>query len=447
MEAMKRALIIFTRIPVQGKTKTRMMPHFSPRQCAALHACFLSDIRKQCEACGADIFVSYAPENGKLERLKMLLGKEKKYMPQEGEHLGKRMLHAFREVFEQGYDSCVLIGTDVPELREHHLRKAFWKLQEKDIVFGKTSDGGYYLVGMKKLQPLVFGLNEYGHSRVFQETLDQISEAGITVGFTDTLSDMDTPEDLRDFYGRMRRDPELAASRTGRFVTKIRKISIIVPVYNEAKTIEAMQRQLLPLKDRCEILFVDGGSTDGTRELIRSEYRVISSPKGRACQMNTGAVNSDGDILFFLHCDSELPRNPLGEIRRTLSGHRAGCFGIAFHSKNFFMFTCRVISNHRIKDRKVMFGDQGIFLDRDLFFQAGMFPEIPIMEDYQFSLTLKEMGVKLGMAGHRIYTSDRRFPPGTIPKLKLMWKMNRLRKMYRDGVAIERIAELYRDIR
>jgi rSAM/selenodomain-associated transferase 2/rSAM/selenodomain-associated transferase 1 len=447
MKAMRQAIIIFTRIPIQGKTKTRMMPHLSPRQCAALHACFLMDIRKQCEACGADLFVSYAAENGKLERLRTLLGEEKRYIPQKGKNLGERMLHAFQQVFEQGYDSCVLIGTDVPELRECHLKKAFWKLQEQDIVFGKTMDGGYYLVGMKKPQPLVFGLDEYGHSRVLEETLAQISEAGLTAGFTDTLSDMDTPEDLRGLYERIRRDPDLAASRTGRFVTKNRKISIIIPIYNERKTIESMQRQLLVLKDRCEILFVDGGSTDGTQDLIWPEYRMISSGKGRACQMNTGAVNSTGDILFFLHCDSELPQNPLGEIRRVLSGHRAGCFGIAFHSKNFFMFTCQVISNHRIKDRKVMFGDQGIFIDRALFFQAGMFPEIPIMEDYQFSLTLKEMGVKLGMARHRIYTSDRRFPRGTIPKLKLMWKMNRLRKMYRDGVSIEKIARLYQDIR
>lgn len=444
---MKQALIIFTRIPVQGKTKTRMMPHFSPRQCAALHACFLMDIRKQCEACGADIFVSYAAESGKLERLRELLGEEKQYLPQAGENLGGRMLDAFQKVFEKGYDSCVLIGTDVPELRERCLRKAFWQLQERDVVFGRTEDGGYYLVGMKQPQPLVFGLDAYGHSRVLKETLERMSEAGLTAGFTNTLSDMDTPEDLRGFYRRIRLDPELAAGKTGRFVTKIRKISIIVPVYNERKTIEAMQRQLLPLRNRCEILFVDGGSTDGTRELIWPEYRVISSEKGRACQMNTGAVNSTGDILFFLHCDSELPENPLGEIRRVLSGHRAGCFGIAFHSKNFFMFTCRVISNHRVKDRKVMFGDQGIFIDRDLFFQAGMFPDLPIMEDYQFSLTLKEMGVKLGMAGRRIYTSDRRFPSGTIPKLKLMWNMNRLRKMYRDGVSIEKIARMYRDIR
>lgn len=127
--------------------------------------------------------------------------------------------------------------------------------------------------------------------------------------------------------------------------------------------------------------------------------------------------------------------------------YRAGCFGIAYHSWNFFMFTCRVISNHRIKDRKVMFGDQGIFLERELFFGAGMFPEIPIMEDYQFSLTLKEMGIRLGMAKRRIYTSDRRYPAGTVPKLKFMWKMNRMRKMYREHVPIEKIDRLYRDVR
>lgn len=65
-----------------------------------------------------------------------------------------------------------------------------------------------------------------------------------------------------------------------------------------------------------------------------------------------------------------------------------------------------------------MFGDQGIFITRELFFKAGMFPALPIMEDYQFSLTLKEMGVKLGIARHRIYTSDRRFPKKVIPQLK-----------------------------
>ena len=208
-----------------------------------------------------------------------------------------------------------------------------------------------------------------------------------------------------------------------------------------------LQRQLSSLKEQCEIILVDGGSTDKTQTLIEPGYRVISAEKGRANQMNQGALESTGDILFFLHCDSELPENVLGEIRTVMREYRAGCFGIAFRSKNPLMFICRVISNYRVKDRKVMFGDQGMFMERELFFELGMFPQIPIMEDYQLSLTLKEMGVKIGIAKHRIYTSDRRFPKKTIPKLKVMWKMNRLRKMYRDGISIGKISNLYKDVR
>ena len=94
-----------------------------------------------------------------------------------------------------------------------------------------------------------------------------------------------------------------------------------------------------------------------------------------------------------------------------------------------------------------MFGDQGIFVERDLFFEVGMFPEIPILEDYRFSITLKERGIHLGMTRKRIYTSDRRFQGNTVEKLKLMWLMNRLRAMYRDGVPVEEIARLYEDVR
>ena len=245
----------------------------------------------------------------------------------------------------------------------------------------------------------------------------------------------------------MRSQKSLRKTYTGRYLMKKQKISIIIPLYNEETTVEKLQEQLLPLHEKCEIIFVDGGSTDATLSLIRPEFRVLHSEKGRANQMNLGALESNGDILFFLHSDSELPMRPLEEIKAVMKDHEAGCFGIAFHSRQFFMWTCRVISNHRIKDRKVMFGDQGIFITRELFFEAGMFPNLPIMEDYQFSLTLKEMGVKLGITRHRIYTSDRRFPKKVIPQLKVMWKMNRLRKMYRDGVPIETISRMYRDVR
>ena len=225
------------------------------------------------------------------------------------------------------------------------------------------------------------------------------------------------------------------------------KISIIIPIYNEETTIEKLLNTLKPLRGRCEILFVDGGSSDRTLDIVGREYPVLHSEKGRAKQMNYGAIHSTGDVLFFLHCDSEVPKTALEEIEEVMENHKAGCFGIAFRSYHFFMLTCRIISNHRIKDRKVMFGDQGIFVDRDLFFEVGMFPDLPIMEDYQFSLTLKEKGIKLGITKHRIYTSDRRFAGNTITKLKVMWKMNRLRALYRQGVPASELSLMYEDIR
>ena len=223
------------------------------------------------------------------------------------------------------------------------------------------------------------------------------------------------------------------------------KISIIIPIYNEEKTIEAFFKTLEPVKEKAELIFVDGGSSDRTLALIPETYTVLHGPKGRAKQMNLGAANSGGSVLFFLHCDSELPEDAIEQIETVMERYSVGCFGIAFHSKNIWMKCCQAISNHRIKDRKVMFGDQGIFIRRSLFFEIGGFPELPIMEDYQFSLTLKEMGVKIGIAKKRIYTSDRRFAEGG--RLRVMWKMNRLRAMYRKGVDIEEISGLYRDIR
>lgn len=399
-----------------------------------------------CKKVNADIFICHTPED---ERgwLHQIFGEHAHYFLQTKEGLGGRMYTAIDEVLQKGYEACVLIGTDVPEVQSGDIERAFELLETKDVVFAPVADGGYYLVGMKEARREVFEQKTYGHGNVLEETLQGIEESGISVGLADEKHDIDTREDIADFRNRMMGNRALQKSETGKYLMRTKKISVIIPVYNEETTIKALLSQLRMLKDRCEILFVDGGSTDRTLEYIDSDFRVLRSEKGRAKQMNLAAKESTGDILFFLHCDSELPEKPLEQIRYVMKDYRWGCFGIAFHSKNFFMFTCRVISNHRIKDRKVVFGDQGIFIDRDLFFEIGMYPEIPLMEDYQLSLTLKERGEKIGIAKKRIYTSARRFPKGTIPKLREMWKMNRLRKKYRDGVDIEEIAKKYDDVR
>jgi len=225
------------------------------------------------------------------------------------------------------------------------------------------------------------------------------------------------------------------------------KISVIVPIYNEERLICQFQKTLEPIKDCCEIIFVDGGSEDNTVSMISEEFLIFHSAKGRANQMNYGAEKSTGDVLLFLHCDSKLPETILADIEYVMKDHQAGCFGIAFHTAHFLMKCCQTLSNLRAGIRGIMFGDQGIFIERELFFRMGMFPTLPIMEDYQFSLNLKAAGIKPGLARHRIYTSDRRFSGSNMKKLKVMWQMHRLRSLYRKGRPVGEISDRYAEVR
>ena len=449
-----KAIIFFTRAPIAAKTKTRMQPYLSPDECAALHKSMIEDIYKECVKIQADIFVYYTPLEG-LGRLYKLIGKESTYRLQKGADLGEKMYNAISEVLDLGYESCILIGSDIAELRKEHLNTAFNKLENADIVFGKTVDGGYYLVGMKKAVKEVFEVEKYGNSEVFANTLKKLSKLGLKVSYTKTLYDIDTKEDLALHRKRLRKYvprhskyyKELQKRNLGKFALDKLKISIIIPVYNEEKTIVNLQSKLHSLYKKCEIIFVDGGSTDATLSLIDKKYKLFSSEKGRANQMNKGALESSGDVLLFLHSDSILPKNPLRQIKKVMRNYEVGCFGIRFNTKSILMKICALMSNYRAGIGHIMFGDQGIFIDRATFFKLGMFPKLPIMEDYQLSLSLKSKKIKTAMTKSHITTSDRRFTGNSIDKLKLMLKMHRLRSMYRKGVDIEKIASLYKDKR
>lgn len=221
-------------------------------------------------------------------------------------------------------------------------------------------------------------------------------------------------------------------------------ISIIIPTLDEARVIDALLSQLEPLRGRCEIVFVDGGSSDGTREaILDAGFRLVDAPRGRGTQLNAGARASSGEILFFLHADSALPPDPLGEIRRAMRGHRVGCFGVRFEPSSPLMLCCRLLSNYRCYVRRIMFGDQGIFIDRDLFFEVGGFPDLPLMEDYQFSLDLRARGFRPAPTRRRIATSSRRFGTTPASRIKTMLLMGRLRRMYREGTPVEEIVRIY----
>lgn len=131
---MKQALIL-----LQGfRYRERQNPVdalFSPKQCAQLHTCFLKDISEQCRKVKADCFVCYAAEDGDVKELKDILGKQKEYFPQTGKSLGQRMYHSLEYVLGLGYDVCLLMGTDIPEVSSPDLEKAFQVLKEKTLFW------------------------------------------------------------------------------------------------------------------------------------------------------------------------------------------------------------------------------------------------------------------------------------------------------------------------
>lgn len=221
-------------------------------------------------------------------------------------------------------------------------------------------------------------------------------------------------------------------------------ISIIIPVYNEASTIDRLIDNLEQFKASCEIIFVDGGSQDGTSGIIEEKYRLVHSPrKGRSHQMNVGAALATGEILLFLHSDSLLPGDALKRIQEIISrGYNAGCFKIKFQSRSMLMKICGFMSNARVKFRNIAFGDQGIFISKSYFYELGGFPELPIMEDYQLSMNIKAKGDKIALANTKLATSERRFLKNG--RLRTMMRMQRLQSMYRKGKSISEIADLYR---
>ena len=210
---MKNAIICFTRVPRAGLTKTRLMGLLSGEQCAQLHWAFLRDLARIYENLDADLFVFHTPAP-EWESLKAVFPMAKGFYPQSGEGLGEKMNTALNTVLSMGYEAVVLTGADLPAMTADHIRSGFDALETADVTLGPTSDGGYYLVGVKSPAPYLFENQTYGCGSVFDNAVSAVAAAGKTFRRTLLCDDVDTPEDLRALH----LSPD---SHTARYLRKI----------------------------------------------------------------------------------------------------------------------------------------------------------------------------------------------------------------------------------
>lgn len=432
-------LILFTRYPVPGKAKTRLIPVLGEQGAADLSRDMTEHTLAAVQLHGAGaVEMQVRFTDGDPAAVKNWLGDEVDYVPQGDGDLGSRMERAFRESFGSGYRKVVIIGTDCPELGRGHVDEALVLLEDNPIVLGPSTDGGYYLIGIRSGAPeglfnAVFRDIPWGTGNVLSETINAVAETGLDLGLLDDLDDVDEPEDLVHW--------EKAAAAAPKAHRKL-TISIVIPTFNEKEWIDSLLERLESVPG-VEVIVSDGGSTDGTLEAcLAHKIHVVDSQPGRAAQMNRGAEVAHGDILLFLHADTSLPDGFEMAIGRAMIREDvvAGAFRFAVDYRSAAMGIVERLANRRSR-LGIVFGDQAIFVRAPAFRLAGGFPDQPIMEDYQLMRHLRGQG-RVVLLDETAVTSARKWREKGVFRVTIVNQL--VTWLYVLGVGPERLARMYR---
>jgi rSAM/selenodomain-associated transferase 2 len=226
-------------------------------------------------------------------------------------------------------------------------------------------------------------------------------------------------------------------------------LSVIVPTLDEAARLAVRLRELAARRVD-DVVVADGGSRDGTVEIARAHpgVRVVDAPRGRGRQLNAGARAAIGDVLLFLHADTELPEDVRSWVERTLAETPvvAGAFRVrtvADAGRRNWLGPLLRIADIRSHVTRLPYGDQAIFVRRDAFERVGGFPDEPLMEDVELVRRLRRIGRVVTVPAY-VRASGRRFLRHPITGTLCMWTFPTL---HRAGVPPRVLARWYRNVR
>jgi rSAM/selenodomain-associated transferase 2 len=228
-----------------------------------------------------------------------------------------------------------------------------------------------------------------------------------------------------------------------------RRLAMVIPVLDEGPLVPALLAQVGELARDAEVVVVDGGSQDGTREALgaRAEalgFRVIDAPRGRGPQMNAGAAATGGEAILFLHADSRLPDDAIARVLDSIdAGAVGGCFRVRIASRDPRLRLAAGLINLRSRLLPSASGDQAIFVRRADFYAVGGFAD-GLCEDLGLVARLRARG-RLALLDRAVETSPRRWERhGVTRTIVLMWA---LRAAFHLGVDPRTLARFYPDAR
>lgn len=400
MNNLKEKLILFTRYPVPGKTKTRLIPALGEKGAADLQEIMagLAVINARCLSAASEVDIEIRYDGATKAKMHRWLGNGLHFKKSGSGDIGQRMHRAFEDAFRSGYNHVVIIGCDCPRIDTQLLTSAFEALNDNEMVIGPATDGGYYLIGLNKPTPEMFTGVQWGTDSVYQQTMAIAKDKKLRTVKVDELTDIDTADDLDVCRDMKLIRPDSKSS-----------ISIIIATFNEQDNI---QRTIeTASKDAVEVIVVDGGSEDNTVELARKAgASVFAASCPRAGLLNLAALKAKGDILLFLHADTLLPNHYAQAVRNTVqcSAVAAGAFRLGIDSNALGIRFVEKTANLRSRLLMLPYGDQALFMTKNTFLRMGGFADMPIMEDYELVKRLGRRG-KVITLPEKVITSARRW--------------------------------------
>ncbi len=395
--AVTLSLVLFTRLPKPGRAKTRLIPALGAEGAAGLQRQMtLLAVARAWAFCAAapGRRLVIAHDGGSARELRAWLGRLN-YMPQGEGDLGARMQRAVTAEFQSGARSVLVIGADCPRLQGSVLESAVRALEASDLTFGPASDGGYYLVGLRKPVAEIFANIPWGTGEVLTCSVRSARQVNLEPALLEMFPDVDEPADLPDAQAA------LDASRT---------VSVIIPALNESANLTCLLPRITAAQPH-EVLVADGGSTDDTLAIAQSlGAKVVRANRGRGQQMNAAASVATGEFLLFLHADTDPPERFPALVCATLErpAVAAGAFRFALREPVAGGALIETGVALRCALCQLPYGDQGLFVRRALFLSLGGFRDWPILEDLEMVRRLRGLG-RIVITREAAPTSSRRW--------------------------------------